>query len=142
MNWIFSDPLEEVALIQKFERKIDYQFPEDFRQCVLKNNGAYAEPDGFDTDKTEGRAFNHLFSFNPDDVSSIWEAGIGLDETDEACVEVMRNYVIFADSPCGDPICFDRRDDSVVYVDHETLEVEYVAPSFQAFLDKLYEEDD
>lgn len=45
MNWIFNDPLKEAALIQKFERKIDYQFPEDFRQCGLKNNGAYAETD-------------------------------------------------------------------------------------------------
>ena len=142
MYWDDIEPLKDTSLIEKYEQQIGYRFPDDFRQCVLENNSAYAEPDGFDTDKTEGRVFNHLFSFNPDDIDNIWDVGCGLDDTMEEIAELMQNYVTFASSPFGDPICFDRRDDSIVYVDHETLEVEYVAPSFQAFLDKLYSDED
>lgn len=142
MNWISSDPLEDATLIDKYEQKIGYRFPKDFRRCVLEHNGAYMEPDGFDTDKTNGRAIGPLFSFNPDDIENIWDLGAESFEIIDEFAGLMRNYVPFADSPNGDAICFDRRDDSIVYVDHETLDVEYVAPSFQAFLDKLYGDED
>ena len=34
---------------------------------------------------------------------------------------------------------FDKTNDSVVYIDHETLEIEHIANSFDEFLDCLYD---
>ena len=139
MEWLFIKPLRDEKLIDQFEQKVGYRFPLVFRECVMKNNGGNVEPDCFDTQKEEGKVFNRLFSFDPADRGSMWVMAFPADEEEAVA---MKNYVPFADSPNGDAICFDRRDDSIVYVDHETLDVEYVAPSFQAFLDKLYSDED
>lgn len=139
LEWGPSNPVKDESLVDKFEQQVGYHFPADFRQCILAHGGAWVQPDEFDTQENEGYAINRILSAVPNDRSgSIWE----LMELDEETTEVMRGYVPFADTPFGDYLCFDRQNDSVVYIDHETLEVEYVAPSFQAFLDGLYEEED
>lgn len=139
MEWGTNIPLKDVTLIDKFEQQVGYHFPTDYRQCAIEHGNAWVQPDTFDTQKHKGRAFNRLFSFNTGGHGSIWILGVSHDEEEAA---LLRDYVPFANSPCGDLICFDKRNDSVVYIDHETLAVEYVAPSFQAFLDGLYEEED
>ena len=80
MEWLFGEPLQDETLIDQFEQKVGYHFPFDFRACVMENNGANVEPDGFDTDKAEGRAFGQLFSFDPADRGSIWIMAIPADE--------------------------------------------------------------
>ncbi len=142
MEWDYVKPLLDECLIDRYEQMVGYRFPAEFRKCALEHNAGYPAWDCIDTDRCKERVFSNLLSFNPDDTSTIWDPGMGLDETDEECMELMQNYVTFAESPFGDPICFDRRDDSVVYIDHETLLVEHVAPSFQALLEKLYEIED
>ncbi len=52
---------------------------------------------------------------------------------------IMDNYVIFAEDSGGNQIAFNKTDDSVVYIDHENLEVEHIADSFDEFLDCLYD---
>lgn len=141
-KWILAKPLKDERLIDAYGKDIGYRFPEAFRRCVRENNGAYAEPDAFDTRESKGQAFGALYSFNPDDIESIWKFGRCWDMTDGETDAVMRQYVAFASSPFGDTISFDPKDDSVVFIDHETLAVEYAAPSFEAFLDGLYEDED
>ena len=142
MKWISNRPLKDVSFIDAYEKEIGYHFPDDFRKCVQENNGAYAEPNVFDTRESQEQMLNALFSFNPTDGDSIWKLGRCWDEADEETDRIMRKYIAFAYDPFGNTIAFDPKDDSVVFIDHETLEVEYVAPSFQAFLDKLYEDED
>lgn len=96
--------------------------------------------------------FGYLLSFNKNDSEfTIWEAVVAYDghiqvakecgdlEDINAYETIFNRYVIFADTPFGNEIAFGRTDDSVVFIDHETLDVEKVADSFDEFLDCLYE---
>ena len=49
------------------------------------------------------------------------------------------NYVVFANEPFGNIICFDKTNDHIVFIDHETLSIEYVADSFSEFIAGLKE---
>lgn len=155
MKWEDVEPLESKKLIDEFEKLCDYTFPKSFRKCVKRNNGGTPEKDTFDTETTEERMIGFLLSFNKDDsVPNMWDVvetyqtNIALAEKDGAWDEaeeyrnILNKYVIFADTPFGDDIAFDRTDDSIVYIDHETFEVEKIADSFDEFLDCLYDEDD
>ncbi|MGN0979476.1 MAG: SMI1/KNR4 family protein [Candidatus Avoscillospira sp.] len=139
LEWGPSTPLEDESLIDKFEQAVGYRFPADCRQCIRDHGGAWVQPDGFDTQENKGYGINRILSAVPDhEAGSIWD----LMELDAETAEVLRGYIPFADTPFGDFLCLDRKDDSVVYIDHETLEVEHAAPSFQAFLDGLHEDED
>lgn len=152
MEWKQVVPLESESLIDEFEQLRGYKFPDSFRECVIKNNGGYPEFEAFDTETTEERVFGFFASFNKDDNRrSVWfsveayESNINvakqLGDLEEATMltNLFNRYVVFADTPFGDDIAFDKTDDSVVYIDHETLKVEKIADSFDAFLDCLYD---
>ena len=49
----------------------------------------------------------------------------------------MENYIAFAADPFGNLICFDKADDSIVFIDHETLSIESVSASFTELVDSL-----
>lgn len=143
MEWKFIDHLKSEELITKYEEKVDYCFPEDFKECVKQNNGAYPENHVFLSwhgKRKRKRVFNYLYSFNKDDVSTIWHyndwKGDMSDWYKFSNGEV-ENYVTFASDPFGNLICFDKRNDSVVWIDHETLNIEFVADSFTEFINSL-----
>ena len=151
LEWDFIKPLESENLIDEFEQLRRYKFPVSFRECVIKNNAGYPSKDVFDTAATEERCISYLLSFNKRGDATIWdsveayESNINvakqygdLDEAN-ALKYIFNRYVVFADTPFGDDIAFDKTDDSVVYIDHETLEVEKIADSFDEFLNCLYD---
>ena len=138
MEWILGRKLKSVELIDEFERLIGYSFCDSFKEAVMLHNAAYTDPDTFDTVETKGRVFRALFSFNKEDRGSIWKM-CGWDDDDTGMED---RYVEFADSPFGDSIAFDRQDDSVVFIDHETLHVEKIADDFDGFLNCLYVDTD
>ena len=43
MNWRFVEVLQSEDCISEYEEKIGYRFPEDFRECIKRNNGGYPE---------------------------------------------------------------------------------------------------
>lgn len=146
--WDEGEKLESIDLIDEFEEHIGYKFSDSFRKWVIKNNGK--RPDCvciFDTDVDE-RVLDSLFSFNKDDDCSIWEMNEWddyddpEDEDEQARTDFMRNYVIIGDSAFGDYICFDKADGKVVYVDHETDDVEHIGKDFDEFLSKLRRDDE
>lgn len=47
------------------------------------------------------------------------------------------NYIVFACDPFGNIICFDKTNDHIVFIDHETLSMEPVADSFSKFIASL-----
>ena len=49
----------------------------------------------------------------------------------------MENYIAFAADPFGNLICFDKADDSIVFIDRETLSIESVSASFTELVDSL-----
>lgn len=142
-----DDPLETESLIDEFEELTRYKFPISFRECVKKHNGGKPVYDAFNTEKS-AKPFNFLFSFNKREnectMWDVWKSGkilledaIHGGDEDEIRVaqEIVERYIAFADSSFGDHIAFDRQDDSIVYIDHETLKVEYVAESFDEFIE-------
>ncbi len=155
MKWNQVETLESESLIDEFEQLCGYKFPTSFRECVIKNNGGTPEYNVFDTEIEVERMFNFLFSFNKKEKGlTIWDAleaceihlaDAIMNEDDEwiaDCKTILERYVLFADTPFGDDIAFDRTDGSVVYISHETSEIEKIADSFEEFLDCLYTYDD
>ena len=74
-----------------------------------------------------------LLSFNPDDSENIWSANDSMDE------EFQSNYIAFANDSAGNLICFKKSNKLVVLWDHETDNVEAIAPSFSGFIKSLYD---
>jgi hypothetical protein len=115
--------------------------PEDFKECVKHNNGANPELEIFRTKngkRIRKRVFNNLCSFNKENSGNIWR----LNDwngwmSDWNRNGEMENYISFAKDPFGNLICFDKTNNSVVWVDHETLNIEFVANSFTEFIASL-----
>lgn len=146
MNWRFVEPLQSEDLINEYEEKIGYKFPEDFRECVRLNNGGYPEKKIFCSYKGKSkrkRVFDYLLSFNKGDTDSIWQyndwRGRFGDWFRYSNGEI-ENYVKFAGDPFGNIICFDKRTDKIVFIDHEKLssfEVEEIADSFTELINSM-----
>ena len=154
LKWEYIEPLESETLISEFEKLVGYKFVDSYKQCVMQNNGGCTNKYVFDTDVAEGRCMGYLFSFNKNGKLTIWDivdiskSNIEVAEQYGALGEcerlkyIFERYVIFADTPFGDEIAFDKTDDSVVFIDHETLNVEKIADSFDEFLNCLRESED
>lgn len=141
MEWEFVRPLVSESLINDYEKAIDYTFPEEFVLCIKQNNNGYPSYSSFISwsgKRKRKRVFDHLFSFNTEDRTTIWNYndwdGRFHDWNEN---ENMNKYVAFAGDPFGNLICFDKTNDHIVFIDHETLSVEPVADSFSDFVASL-----
>jgi len=132
IQWGFVEPLKDSFLIEAFERQERVRFPEEYRVRVLRFNGAYPSKESFITKNGTITTMKCLLSFNKDSVESIWVL------PDYFCADLQRQYVNFADDDNGNHICFDKNDLSVVWIDHETEQIEKVAPDFESFLNMLF----
>lgn len=140
LEWDFIKPLKSVALIDEFEEKVGFKFPQSFRDCVIANNGGYPNKIAFDTDKTKERVFDSLLSFNREDRCTVWDFYDAAAREDFE--ELGKAYIEFASSGFGDPIAFDPETGYIIFVNHETLEIELIAKTFEEFLDKLYDDEE
>lgn len=132
-EWKYVKKLLSEDRIKEFEETVKLDLPEDFKKCVVQNNGGRPDLRTFDTDKEKERSFKSLLSFNTEDRETVWK-------TLDACEEELSDkYVAFGIDNFGNLICFDRKNSSVIFLNAETLTTEYIAPTFTAFLDKLYE---
>ncbi len=145
MNWRFVEVLQSEDCISEYEEKIGYRFPEDFRECIKRNNGGYPEKKMFYSRKgsrKHKRVFNSLLSFNKEDLSSIWQYNDWRGRFSDwfrYSDGKIENYVTFANDPFGNMICFDKRSDKIVFIDHEKLgsDAEEVADSFTYLINSL-----
>ena len=141
MEWRYVKELKNEGLVAEFEETIGYEFPQDFKECINFINGGRPRYQDFDTSLCEGRDILAISSFNKDDSGNMWNSY----EWDEDCEEFKGftgRYIPFAYSDGGDDICFDTSNNHVVYIDHETAEVEEVADTFTEFINSLYEYED
>ena len=141
----FWDDVEELTsdnLIEEFEQTFGYTFPADFKEIFPLINGGYPEHPIFDTSCEPERDISNFDSFNKDSDTSIWDSYGAWDETCEEFKGFTERYIPFAYSGGGDAICFDTKNDHIVYVDHELARVEYVADTFTEFLCSLYMPED
>ena len=130
-DWKYIKPLSNEESIAAFERMTAFALPESFKVCVKQYNGARPKCRAFDTEKQIKREMKSLLSFNRDDRETVW----GM--YDASYTEHKGQYIPFAIDHFGNLICFDRSG-QIVFIDHETLNVELVAPSFEKFMDDLY----
>ena len=145
MEWlVFKKNNLELGVIERFEKKIGYSYPDIFKTIAKQFDGGTPKLTEFDTKETEGCVFNNLLSFDINKKTSVWT--LVKDCSSDGCCWNIEGFdwrfVPFARDPFGNFICFDRTNDHIVFWDHETGEVEEVADSFGEFIDSLYESDD
>ena len=145
--WSDVQPLEDPHLIDEYEEFVGFRFPEDFRACALENNGGMPSlkedgPSvGVMADCGEGLDFCCLLNFNKREDfedNTIWWS---LEEIDYPS-RIAERYVHFAEDSFGNFYCFDKRDSSIVLLEHEDGSVTRVAKTFTDMLNAFYDEDD
>lgn len=133
MEWKYVKTLSSVDNINEFECLVKYAFPDDFRNCVLNNNGGRPGKRSFDTDRNKERVLKSFLSFNKEDRETVWKI------QDWNKEELSDRYIPFAIDNFGNLICFDAENDKVVFLELEHVAIEQVADNFTEFMSKLYE---
>lgn len=132
MNCKYIKNLKSKNSIKAYETLCEYIFPETYVKFIIKNNGGRPEKRRFITNKGNERELKTFLSFNPDDKESIWNTPIGEKE------QGLLSYVAFAVDNFGNLICFDKKNNSIIFVNHETLEIEIIADNFDEFILMLF----
>ncbi len=132
MQWKYVKPLLSAESISKFETLVKYKFPDAFKKCVLENNGGRPNSRTFDTDCTKERELKSFLSFNKDDIENVWKIA----EWNKS--ELSDKYVAFAIDNFGNLICFDIKNNNIIFLDHETLNTEKITDDFISFMNGLY----
>ncbi|ANY65695.1 1,3-beta-glucan synthase regulator [Paenibacillus sp. BIHB 4019] len=162
IKWRSPDEPVTKEAVEAAAQQLGVEFPVDYIECVLENNGARVSPELFEVAGKE-KVFGNLITYDQDD--------------DEFIVNVFHDYVDtlpekvipFAFDPGGNLICFDyqknNENPSVVFWNHEGAaekavlinnegmseeqaeetarrNIFYIAESFTAFLGKLRESQD
>lgn len=127
LKFVTPTTLEKIAEVEK---KINYNFPEDFRKDIISINEGYPEKNLFMIGNVE-RVLNNFFSMNEEDYYYI---------VNEASYS--ENHIFFATDPFGNLLAFNKLDNAIYFFDHEAMEDEYtkVASSWTEFKDMLYED--
>lgn len=136
IEWNTYEPLKLESLIEEYEKKINYTFPESFKDCVKKYNGADSNDYVFSIDGYDETEFT-FYSFNKEEKRSMWNL-FPWYEVLEEFKGFKNNYVIFADNFFGNFLTFKKSNGAVVYWDHETMWHKTVGKSFDDFLSKMY----
>lgn len=135
MNWKYVKALKSENAIAEFEKAYKIEFPDSFKELVTKFNGGRPEKDVYDTDKTKERTIKSILSFNQDDKETIWKIN------EYSTEELGDKYVAFAIDHFGNLLCFSKSDQSIIFMDSETLKTEVIANDFASFIEKLYSVD-
>lgn len=175
INWDIDDeqPLDR-DVIEEAEKRIGFNFPESYKECVIKYHGSTPLQDLFDVENVQ-RVFGQFLEYDDSSESLLYCYVNGIDEHRG----IIPPYIIpFAEDPSGNYICFDYSEnkgspkvvflnldecvsleiingdweDSGINIDEyesekEAIQVlqrktlQFVANSFEEFLDMLYEEE-
>ncbi len=109
VNWkIYDEQQLDRSVIENVEKKIGFNFPEEYKECVIKYHGARPVQNLFNVENMQ-RVFGKFFGYDEGDSCSL--LNYYFDETDEQCGIIPPDVIPFADDPSGNYICFDYRDD-------------------------------
>lgn len=131
MEWKYVK-LTKKENIEIVEQKLQYNFPNDFKECVLKNN--YGTPENYIFYLLDGseKVFGSLLSFNEEDEEYILTYNKHENE----------KLIKIAIDPFGNFIAYERSTNEIVYLNHETDEVSKVAKNWTVFVESLSKKPD
>lgn len=133
MEWKYIKQLKSTDLIDDYEILVKYVFCDSFRKCVTHNNGGRPSKRIFDTNKAKEREIKSFLSFNKEDRETVWK----IIEWNKD--ELSNKYVPFGIDNFGNLICFDARNDKIIFINHEDMSIEIIADNFDSFMNNLYE---
>lgn len=133
MQWKYVKPIKDENCIREFEELTGYELPDDFKECIMQNNGGRPDLRAFDTDKRKERELKSFLSFNKDDMETVWKI------SDWNKEELQGKYIPFAIDNFGNIICFDRINSNVWFLNLENSDIEKISNDFSDFLQKLYD---
>ena len=147
IEWLFCSEQEATLKdVVEVEKKFGIKFPIDYIDCILENHEGYPSLNVFDYGKVKGAVFNHLLSFNQQEVDYLVQVRENIKD------RLIDRVYPFADTPGGDYLCFDYRTNEenppIVYWDHELAYEDseeglfFVTNTFTELLSKLYNDEE
>ncbi len=153
---IFYDNGEiDIWYIEEFERQVGVCLPILYKELMLKHNGVRFKEDNFNFMSKDGDEDNREFLFSS--FGEKEEVGEHMGYTQYVADPIyygVPGLVSFASTAEGDTMCFDYREDAktcepkIILLIHDAYEntngvdhmkIEYIANTFDDFLDMLYE---
>ncbi|MFC4620414.1 SMI1/KNR4 family protein [Camelliibacillus cellulosilyticus] len=103
--------------IKRVETQFNVKLPNDFVECVKRNDGGSPIPNVFDIKEQEPDILNNLLTFDLDSKHSIINVCKDIQD------RLIKNIIPFARDPFGNFLCFDYRESDtkpkIVFWDHE-----------------------
>ncbi|EOQ05083.1 hypothetical protein KOY_02869 [Bacillus cereus VDM021] len=134
-KWLFSGESLNEKIFIEVERLFGFKLPDDYKNCIMENDGGFPEPNTFDCD--DGRieaVFNALISFTDEDLNIKMFSEFS-----------SQKLIPFGRDPFGNLLCFDYNDNAdspkVVFYNCEETGSTLITPVCQSFtdlLDRLY----
>ncbi|OAB38861.1 hypothetical protein PGLA_19575 [Paenibacillus glacialis] len=138
-RWLFVDGPVEENIMNTVEKSFGVSFLSDYKECVIKFNGGYPEPNKFDFDNGIQGVFNDLISFTNEDLNIQMFYNFNLDT-------FTRGIVPFARDPFGNLLCFDYRESKkepqIIFYNHEESDFVLICNSFTELLGRMYSIED
>lgn len=135
LTWKVARPLSDRAPICKLEEVIGVALPDEYVECVMKNNAGYPSLTRFKTAEGVEHMVDMLLSFDE-------KKSVNIYNTYQSMLASTGNKWLLpiAEDPFGNYICFIflGSGTKVVFWDHETGKVETISATFAEFLAKLH----
>lgn len=144
LRWICENESVETTTISKVEYIFGIEFPRDYVECIIKNNGGYPKPNRFNLNGNE-EVFNNFLSFDEEDSINIINA---YNDVKDRLIE---KVIPFAEDPFGNLLCFDYRNNEqpiIVFWEHEKAfnnkenAISFICNTFSELLNMLHESEE
>lgn len=132
MQWKYVKKLKDKESISSVEKTTDYTFPILFKEVVERYNGSRPSTSQIKTSSGRIISIKSLLSFNPEDKETVYDVLVWNKE------ELGDKFVPFMIDNFGNLICFDKRNNHIVFVNHETESVDLVSLDFESFIRDLF----
>lgn len=130
IEWKYAIPLEDESTLIKFQIANAVELPNDLKKCIQTNNAAMPNKNIYDTPTTKERTMQSLLSFNSNDEGNVYSY------LDIFKKDGLLTMVPFATDAFGNFLCV--KNNEIVLWLHETETTEFVANSFNGFVNMLY----
>ncbi len=157
----------DISIIERYEKKTGYRFPKTYKELLSKHNGLYPENNNFifpdtrikypdDNQPESDIVFLRFYEYPTGlDNSNIEDYFVRNDDN-----ALKPHTIVFGENAAGDMIAFDYSDNpkgdnpKIIYVYHDEWDddisefvhgynkTEFIANSFEEFIDMLFEYND